>query len=321
MVGYISKKLGEVGRYNKDEIERIKKKMVRGNGLQELKEHVCPQNERPMREIGVSYAMNKMGKNLGIYYRYLMEEKKLAEKGTDGEQTPEEIQGGLVLMQKSQIKRVNNENKDSKSHKERVSDIYSFEERSEIFKKLEPFKIIKFDTIDEDSQVIPGAYTTFVFRNPNNKNGFLFINEPYDGDKETRAIFLSEEQFSEIIGGQENIDNKLWCDTARDYIEMSRSDFKDDKTGNKYIFRHRSLENYREMMMGVIKGKEPDKSWKRGKESVDRAKKVLYGGEKIVQQSDVKKIAENDVSEQQVKDARNIIFTPKYRDGKAVSIQ
>lgn len=290
--------------HNKDIFNQLVNNMINNKSFRDL---VCPPDERDMRRVGVSYSMEEMGRNLGAYYRYLMQEKQII-GGYENE-----INGGII--RRNHDEQGPHKGQGNGNTNPRVSDIYGFEERGEIFRSLNPFKIINFDSIGEDGKIIPGAYTTFVFQNPNNRNGYLIINEPFEGDKETRAVFISEQEFEKIQEERDLSYDENWSDFVREYIEMTGSEFGNTNVGNTYIFRHWSLENYEMMMNGVIAGKEPDKSWKTGKKSIGRATRALYEGERLVGKKDISGVG-GQVPRWQVEEARKMIGNGEKATGE-----
>ena len=190
---------------------------------------------------GLSVSLNDMMLNLGEYYKYMAEEKQ------EHDEAKKIINGGLIEQEKDQIgpRGIRESSGEIRSRK---SDVYSIEEREEIFRKLGPEKIIQFDSIDEDRHVIQSSYLTYLFRNPRQNGGYFLISEPLSGDRETRAVYLTDEYVETMQDGEDEA--KFWTEIARCYLEMSRNQFA--KEQGTHVFRHEGLEAYEQRMRGVI---------------------------------------------------------------------
>lgn len=221
---------------------------------------------------GLSVSLSDMMKNLGEYYKYIVNEqqtqKEMNEQEQDEENTEEAseeqegqgvektesgtsdiIYGGLIEQETDEIgPRGPIINPDS--GRTRKSEIYPIEQREQIFKQLFPQKIIIFDTINEEREVTRGSYMTFLFRNPRENGGYFLISEPLLGDKEARGVYLTDEYIDAMQEGEDP--SKFWTELARCYLEMSRLEFSKEK--GICVFNHTSLESYQERMSGVIRG-------------------------------------------------------------------
>ena len=197
------------------------------------------------------YFLNEMAINFGEYYKWLQEEKKEIENENKEVEGPIETMGGLVELRPDEVGP--RAAKGDSESRERKSDIYTFEQRDTLFRELKPIRIISFDTRDEEGRLIRGAYTCYVYKhNEEDKNkGYFMISEPESGDKETRTVYVTEQEIKEMKEGKEN--NEFWNSLAREYIEMTRKEFS-QKDGT-YTFRHCvDLESYKLKMEALIKG-------------------------------------------------------------------
>lgn len=246
---------------------------------------------------GLSISLSEMIENFGQYYRYLNNEPNEIKKELQSE--VKAINGGLIEQETDT--RISSES--SNSSGERKNEIYPFEERDMIFRKLKPLQVISFDSIGEDGKVINGTYTSYVYKNQRENGGYFIITEPYQGDKESRGTYLTDKDLQEMQEGEGN--SNVFVDIARYYLEMSKQEFSKEK--GTYTFKHRDLKNYAARMKYIISGEiDPNVS----KNIIHSAKlnlNQLFGTN--IDKKKLSKIADS-VTEQEIDEARSII-TPK----------
>lgn len=236
-------------------------------------------------------SLQDMSKNLGQYYRYLCEEKTKQDNGETEENdktAPRVINGGIIDREHgTEIRR--SSSRPNIGGRQRVSDIYEFDDRRKIFEEdvsNKPERIIKYDSIDENGDTIPNTHRTYIYNSPMGEEGYLIISEPLSGDQETRAIYLKSLPFIE----EEIEDDESWKKLANLYLNESGEEFKSEKY--TYTFRHTSLERYSKVMKAIIDG-EPENADSQFKSRFRRIKTILFEGEKTVSQAKLNRIVES----------------------------
>lgn len=205
---------------------------------------------------GINTSFNEMMRDFAEYSRYYLEEVETPVPGTELGQDPEQplkqgvtiIEGGIIEQEKGQ--RINTKPTDRPSGGPRKNEIIPYEQREKILLDLDPEIIVNNDTIDKDGTVIKGTYHTFIYRNPQNKDGYLLIAEPYSGDKSTRLIYISDKQIQNFLMDGQELDNDIWNDITRYYLETSLEEFR--KEANTYVSAHRNLETYDKLVRGIL---------------------------------------------------------------------
>lgn len=139
----------------------------------------------------------------------------------------------------------------------RKSDIIEFMDRAEILSDLSPSHIIVIKEKLASGEIVDDSYTAFIYRDTleeigQKQDGYLFVCEPIRGDRATRVMHLSEEQFKDFpleenLGRVESV--------IKTYLDMSQSEF--DSTKGTLTLRHRSIENFRQKMNFYVKGTDP----------------------------------------------------------------
>ena len=206
------------------------------------------------------HVLSEMAVNFGEYYKHIQQEKQEAEKfqGTEEKKEvenegPIETKGGIIeqIVDEQETTRIDRDG----TAVDRKSEIYPFEQRDQIFRNLKPIRIVKYDGLDRNHQVIVNAYTLYIYKNPQEHNGYLGIAEHIDGNRETRAFYMME---NDIEGLKENEDiEKFWHTIGEIYISMSRNEFT--KEQGTYRFRHTGdLEDFKQKIDGVVKGVSKD---------------------------------------------------------------
>ena len=221
-----------------------------------------------------SSAMRDLATNLTKYYDYLLQMKK----------EPDVYDGGLVNQRQGETGRKNRII--GLGAEPRKSPIYPFTERDEIFKSLKPEYQIINGTIDEEGNIEKNAYTTYVYVNPREYEGHLFVSEPLEGSHETRMTFVPKEAFESYeTDGEENKLVKI----ARDYIEMSKEEFLNAR--HTKLFIHNGIESFRDRIEHIITGKDTETSRKRPS-LYKQYDAQVFGGE-VVTREDIKGAIQN----------------------------
>ena len=235
--------------------ERLRSKIdsISTEDLTEIISVMFDQRQKENELKGLSISLSEMIENFGEYYKYLCNEKQQIRN-----ELQEEVQiisGGLIEQDIDQRNYGSKTNGELSEKTERKNEIYPFEERDEIFRRLKPIKIISFDSIDENRQVQKGTYMSYVYKNNRENGGYFLISEPYQGDKSCRAVYLTEEYIENMQDGEKN--SSFWVDIARAYLEMSGQEFHDEN--GTYTFKHRALDTYAARMKYIVSG-EVDKN-------------------------------------------------------------
>ena len=124
------------------------------------------------------------------------------------------------------------------------------------------------------------SYTGFVYKNLLNnidckQNGYLFVCEPVDGDRNTRVFYLDKDSFSKFEKYEKQ--DKL-SEITKHYLEMSNEEFK--KESRCLTLTHTSPETYQERLNFFING-DKGKSLTNLKEYQQKLK-YLYSNEQIM---------------------------------------
>ena len=245
---------------------------------------------------GLSISLSEMIENFGEYYRYLYNEKEQA-KAKDVEITP----GGLIQQDVDQIPYTRTTKNSENERNERVNEIYPFEERDNIFRQLKPIKIISFDSIDEDRKIQKGTYTSYIYPNKRENGGYFLISEPYQGDKASRAVYVSDEHIETLNAGDEN--PNFWVDIARKYLEMSSQEFHEEPS--TYTFKHRTLDTYATRMKYIITGDIAPNATRGLIYSAKTNLSKLFGIE--INKQSLSKIA-SEITREEIEEARRVIM-------------
>lgn len=218
-------------------------------------------NERQIKieEHAINQGLSEMALNFGEYYKWMVQEEQEIQKLEEEKKNKSiEIYGGLIQPV------VNDKGQGSGGgviSGERISDISSFEERDKFLRGLSPIKIINFSAINEEGKIVKNAYTCYIYQNPQEKDGYLVISEPLQGDKETRTFFANNEYVKEMMVGYDD-ENGFWPDFIKAYIaDMTRTEFADED--NTYTFYHRGeFDDYTKKIEQVINGIDKSKDQK-----------------------------------------------------------
>lgn len=288
---------------------RLKRKLgvLQNEDIQEILNIVYDQKQQENETKGLSISLSEMIENFGEYYRYLYNEKEQI-KAKDIEVIP----GGLIQQNIDQIPYAKTIENIEKEKNERVNEVYQFEERDNIFRQLNPIKIISFDSIDKDKQIQKGTYTSYIYPNKRENGGYFLLSEPYQGDKASRAVYVSDEHIETLNGGGKN--PNFWVDIAREYLEMSSQEFHEEPS--TYTFKHGTLDTYATRMKYIITGDIAPNATKGLIYSAKTNLSKLFGIE--INKQSLKEIASR-VTREDIDEARKMIMPQtqeKYLGGR-----
>lgn len=187
----------------------------------------------------VNTAMCKLAENLVEYYKELINAR---------DNNPNMLYGGVIDQEQSEVETTKAPSMFQGSPS-RKSLIYSFAERNEIFNSLHPTFEISTDILGKQGQVIRNAYTTYIFFNPRDYKGYLFICEPLEGSHETRVFFIPEKQFKEY---ETNETNKF-VDINRTFIAKSGKEFRE--TRYTKILKHTDIDSFTDRVSYFVTGR------------------------------------------------------------------
>ena len=243
---------------------------MRKNGMSRQEAEGAVEAFGELTEDEILEQLSEMAVNFGKYYKYIHQELQEGHKPEE----PIEINGGII---DPAVDIARPRGPSEHQTKTRVSEVYPFEKRREIFLELKPETIVKFQGIDKESgEVIDRYMTCYIYKKPQRNNGFLIIAEPLQGNKETRIFYLSDEDAKDLMAGEEDI-QKFWEELSREFVEkMTRSQFS--KEGQTYTVRHTGdLDEYKQKIQGIVKGVDNNSQ----KETVKRASYKLFGSAKM----------------------------------------
>lgn len=214
-------------------------------------------------------AMCDLATNLVEYYKYLVDLKENSQGVYYGEDIKRRTDRGALKTRIGNVR------------EERKSEIYPFIQRDAIFQHLNPeYKVIN-GNIGEGGKVEKNAFTTYVYKNPRGKKGYLFVSEPLEGLHETRMFYIPQEKMDEqgLTGDIEKIKEKI-----EDYLSMSNEEFYNERFTR--TFRHRGFENFRQRMRYMVTG-EVSPIIKKHIHKYEKYDEQLFEG-KVVTHDDIK---------------------------------
>lgn len=189
----------------------------------------------------IKNAMIRAAENLIGYYDYLSEEKK------------ESNIRNITIKQRQDSRGKRGKPKEEFTS-ERKSPVYPFHERQKVLMDMQPESVINVTEIDEDNNVIPGFYTTFIYRDPRDKEGYLLIAEPLEGSHSTRAVYISDERMEafKCSEGKDKLE-----EVCKYYLEMSNEEFSREKNALK--LNHKEIDNFIDKLRLIVRGEEKNK--------------------------------------------------------------
>jgi len=156
-------------------------------------------------------AMCELANNLVDYYKYLL----------DLRDNPENIYYGKVIKRREDEGKARS--KIDRGTTERKSEIYPFIERDKIYRDLNPIYRVINASEDNNGRIEEGAYTTYVYKNPRGKEGYLCVCEPLEGSHETRMFFIPEDKLQHLFTGYRERDIDTPTDGSRNNMGIGLS--------------------------------------------------------------------------------------------------
>lgn len=213
---------------------------------------------------GIRSSMAKAAQNLTEYYEYLSKEKEKSKIHS------------ITINQRQSSKPKKKVRSETVETTNRRCPIYPFIDREKLLREMGPSHVINVHGYDEDGELVPNIYTTFVYDNPRGNNGKLIVAEPLEGTHSTRIVFMTNEQFNGF-----EIDEKAdrYEEIAKSYLEMSADEFV--KQPNAKSVYHDEIEVYREKMQYIVAGKELSETQQGAKGYYNIILNKIYGKKKI----------------------------------------
>ena len=191
--------------------------------------------------MGIKSALSQSFENFVDYYKYLLNEKQESQKHR------------CVIQPRQDTGRKHNGGSGIPAS-ERKNPIIDFIQRDEFLKSKNPYTSVEVEEILKDGTIIPNSYTVYVYKDLlqeiDKQNGYLFICEPLNGDRRTRIMYVSEEEFSKIhVEKSEDRFGKF----VKEHLDMSDEEFR--KEDGTYALSHTDLESYKERIEFFMEGK------------------------------------------------------------------
>lgn len=181
-------------------------------------------------------AMLVAATNLQEYYTWLTEEKKASSY--------------YEISVKQRVDTMDTSKKVNPHPKvDRKNPIIPFMNRRKILEDMKPYVTIGVTEIDEKGEEIPGAYSTFVYQNPQGREGYLMIAEPLEGSRSTRIIYIPKQEFDEfkVVGNTPKLPEIL-----KKYIQMSNKEFI--QATHTQQLNHTDETSFQEKIKYIIQG-------------------------------------------------------------------
>ena len=274
--------------YNfKSSIEMAKKLNLSPEERKKLfKEELSKPELTHYRRKTVKEGMLECAKNLTKYYDYMS--KKLMRY---------EAQTGIVEQRRDESFKKNRN--DFYRDTTRKSEIYDFQERESILLDMDPVEIINIDII-EDNALKKFAYTTYIYENPRDMQGYLFIAEPFEGNHFTRSRFVSKEEYESM---QVEEGKSKFLHISEELVEMSNGECSNSKFTK--LFSHTSIEKFKEKFRRIVLGEEIDNPVERIRyKEIDQ---TLFEGKRKITKQGIKAQIE-EVKSSDIPDARAALY-------------
>ena len=226
-------------RFNKVLISDINNELVKViSGSKEVSE-----KQARVMLVGIEQAQEEIFENLADYYQYLSEEKKESQKHK------------CVIEQRTDFNTrpyIPNINPNSKIP--RKNDIIPFGERKEILEKNNPITQVEVAEIGVNGTIDEKSYIAYVYTGTLKdieqiQDGYMFVCEPNDGDRNTRIMYLTKDEYNEF--GKSKKQDKVSA-IVQHYLEMSTDEFC--KEEGCAVLSHTNLDNYEERLQFFING-------------------------------------------------------------------
>lgn len=239
----------------------------------------------------VNKAMCELAENLIEYYKDLINVK---------ENNPSMIYGGVIEPRQDEGEK-NKPRSMIFSSPTRKSPIYSFAERSKVFGSLSPDLVIASDSLGDQGQLVKNSYTTYVFKNPRDFNGYLFICEPLEGFHLTRAFFIPEEKFKEYKAN----DTNKFVEINKDFVTKSNDEFRETRFTKS--IKHTDIDSFTDRISYFVSGKKTSRISNSLYKQFDSQ---LFGGE-VVTKSQIRDVTiDRDVKSSDVVGFVSVILPP-----------
>lgn len=192
---------------------------------------------------GIEQAGNEAFGNIIDYYKYLSQLMKESK----------EHKCKISPRTDTHTKKVHPDYKHPKTYV-RKNDLIPFYKRNEILERNHPVDKVHVSETTETGEIVNNSYTAYVYRNTlkdigQKQDGYLFVCEPADGDRNTRMMYLSKEEYDEFH--KDKKEDKLSA-IVKHYLEMSVSEFYQQE--GCQLLSHTSLESYEERLNFFING-------------------------------------------------------------------
>lgn len=189
--------------------------------------------------LGIKESLKEISHNLIEYYQYLIDHKKSNEvysttiKQRSDEKDIKKSRGGTATP--------------------RLNPIIPFIERNKILDSMNPKNTVNVNEVDEDGNIIHNSYIAYIYDEAlptqDNKNGIIFICEPLEGNRRTRIIYLTKEEYENFKTTE---DKPKAISIVEKYIEMSEEEFRREE--GTQIINHLELEQYKEKIEFFLNG-------------------------------------------------------------------
>ncbi len=191
--------------------------------------------------MGIKSAFSQSFENFVDYYQYLLNEKQEAQKHKCTIQPRQDVGG--------------KKRRAGLPPTERKSPIIEFTERDRFLNGKNPELLVEVQEMLKDGTIIPNSYTVYVYRDllkeiQQEQEGYLFVCEPLNGDRTTRLMFVSDEEFKNIVPDEAG---DRFEKTVKKYLDMSDEEFYHQK-GTANIM-HTDFETYKERIEFFKEGK------------------------------------------------------------------
>ena len=235
--------------------------------------------------MGIKSAFSKSFENFVDYYQYLLEEKKEAQKHK-------------CIIQPRQDNGSKHNKGSGVSVSERKSPIIDFIKRDEFLKSKNPYTSVEVEEIGKDGTIIPNSYTVYVYKDllkeiGNEQKGFLFVCEPLGGDRTTRLMYISEEEFNQM---EIEKSGDKFSKIVKKYLDMSNEEFR--ASAGTYTMTHTEFDSYKERIEFFLEGTKGKsltnlKQYKKSLEELYQKEEIELPYYKAKTKEDISKIGES----------------------------
>lgn len=191
--------------------------------------------------MGIKSAFSESFENFIDYYQYLLNEKRESSKHKCTIQPRQDVKG--------EYERKGNISPERKNH------IIDFIQRDEFLNSQNICETVEVEEILKDGTIIPNSYTVYVYKDllqetESAQKGYLFICEPLIGNRRTRLMYISEEEFNKMpVEKSEDRFGKF----IEKYLDMSDYEFREEE--GTCALSHTDFESYKERIEFFLQGK------------------------------------------------------------------